>query len=297
MQIVKTDKQLPGKAIAYPGYSKAIEVRREMAKLPEVMDALNNAEKMIFLATTKDPIADMETKELCTKSGTLAKFVSRDAGIKQIDEYDVTRFVDILQRYYSSLTLAEVKLAFEFAMAGELDSYLPRDRDGNPDKNHYQAFSVEYVTKILNAFRKKKFEVESKAYDAIPQIIGPTDRQKEYYLKFVKDQAINIYLSYKYTGKIGEKCEERIIYQVLEKLGLAEPVCVTKDDKKKAMNNLLRKAQSGIIKPFVAECIRRIGTNHEAVIDSAYYLARSRAIRKSLDLIIKEEIQLIELIR
>lgn len=297
MNITKIDKQLPGNAIAHPGYSKAIEVRREMAKLPEVMDALNNAEKMIFIATTKDPIAEMEPKAFCAKSGTLAKFVSRDAGIRQIDEYDVTRFVDILQRYYSSLTLAEVKLAFEFAMAGELDSYLPRDRDGKPDKNHYQVFSVEYVTKILNAYRKKKFEVESKAYDAIPKIIGPTDRQREYYLKYVNDQAINIYLSYKYTGNIGDIREERIIYQVLEKLGLAEPVRITECDKKEAMHNLLRKAQSGIIKPFVAECIRWDGTNHEAVMDSAYYLARSRAIQESLDLIIKEEIQLIELIR
>lgn len=33
------------------------------------------------------------------------------------------------------MTLADIKLAFELATTGELDDYLPKDSQGNPDKS------------------------------------------------------------------------------------------------------------------------------------------------------------------
>ena len=65
----------------------------------------------------------------------------------------MTLFVDILRKYYSSLTLSEIKLAFEFAAVGKLDNYLTKNKDGSADKAHYQTFSVDYVSRILNAYK------------------------------------------------------------------------------------------------------------------------------------------------
>lgn len=283
--------------VCLPGQMMAVDVRKDMLNMPVVMDSLTYAEKMVFFASTKESISEMEENELCEKVSNLAKFVAKDAGIRQVEPYDVARFLDILRRYYNTLSTAQVKLAFEMAMAGELDEYLPRDKDGKPDNNHYQSFSVEYVTKVLNAFKKKNREVEIKAYDMMPKYQEPKDEQKEYFIKFSKDQAIYNYLCYKYTGKLASVNGENIIYRELERLDLAVPVRITEEDRKKAMHRLLRKAQSGFIKPFEAECIRWEGTKHDRVNDSAYFIARYRAICESLDIIIKEEIQLIELIK
>jgi hypothetical protein len=283
--------------VCLPGQMMAVDVRKDMLNMPVVMDSLTYAEKMVFFASTKLSISELEEKELCEKVSNLAKFVAKDAGIRQVEPYDVARFLDILRRYYNTLSIAQIKLAFEMAMAGELDEYLPRDKDGNPDNNHYQSFSVEYVTKVLNAFKKKNREVEIKAYDMMPKHQEPKEEQKEYFMQFSKNQAIYTYLQYKYTGKLDSLIGENVIYQELERLDLAIPVRITEKDRKAAMHKLLRKAQSGLIKPFVAECIRRSGTKHDTVNDSAYFIARYRAICESLDIIIKEEIQLIELIK
>lgn len=290
--LIKTDN-----SICLPGQRMAVDVRKDMLNMPVVMDSLTYAEKMIFYASTKNPISELEENELHDKVSNLAKFISRDAGIRQLETYDVTRFLDILRRYYNTLSITQVKLAFEMAMAGELDDYLPRDREGNPDRNHYQSFSVEYITKILNAFKRKSSEVKIKAYDSLPRLQEPGKEQKEYFIRYSKDLAIYNYLHYKYTGKLHSIVGENVIYRELERLDLAVPVRITEEDRKKAMRNLLRRAQSGLIKPFVAECIRRAGTKNDTVNDSAYFIARYRAICESLDIIIKEEIQLIDLIK
>lgn len=67
------------------------------------------------------------------------------------------------------MTLADIKLAFELATTGELDDYLPKDSQGNPDKKHYQQFNADYFAKILNAYRRKQNGVIHKAYKALPE--------------------------------------------------------------------------------------------------------------------------------
>lgn len=291
-------KKVTGLAITSSLQNKSLDVRREMANIPQVMQALSPVEKAMFLASTKTPISEIEQEILVEQTGNLAKFISRDAGIKQIDEYDAARFMDIIQKYYSSLSLAEIKLAFEFSMTGELDDYLPKDKNGNPDKNHYQAFSVEYVTKIINAYRKRKRDTEHKAYTAIPQKQKQlTPGEIEYYNRWARNTLIQTYLEYKYLGRINsETLNEFILYRELEAIGMAEPVIVTEADKRNAVSRLLKKSQMGLINSFVADCIRRLQTRHSDVAGEAFMIAKKRAVIQSLDSIIKDEIQLIDLL-
>lgn len=156
-----------------PG-TKAIAVRRQMVELPEVAKALNPVEKYIFAASTKTQICEMDDETLVAKTGQMFRFIAIDVGFRIPTEpndwaYICTRLLDILKKYYSLLTLAEIKLAFELATTGELNNYLPRDSNGNPDKNHYQQFNADYFAKILNAYRRKRDMTISKAYEALPK--------------------------------------------------------------------------------------------------------------------------------
>lgn len=291
-------KKVTGLAITSNLQNKSIDVRRNMANIPQVMEALSPVDKIMFVASTKTPIAEIESSILIDKIRLLAEYVTRDAAIKQVDEYDKTRFTDILLKYYSSLSLSEIKLAFELSMTGELDQYLPKDKDGKPDKNHYQSFSVEYITKIINAYKKRKQDTDHKAYTAIPQEQKQlTSGEIEYYNRWSKNILIQTFLEYKYLGRINsETLNEFILYRELEAIGMAEPVIVTEADKRNAVSRLLKKSQMGLINSFVADCIRKLQTRHSDVAGEAFMIAKKRAVVQSLDYIIANEIQLIDLL-
>lgn len=279
-----------------PGTCKSLDVRREMLNVPQVIEALTPVEKTMFLASTKTPISELEQQDLLDKITKLTKYISIDVGIKNIDGYYVTRFTDILLKYYSNLSISEIKLAFELSMAGELDAFLPKDKDGRPDKNHYQVFNVEYITKILNAYKKRSREAEHKAYMALPAPKNElTPETKELYRQNTINMIIGKFKEYRTTGKIKfDDVNDFVIYNELEAKGLALPIEVTEDDSKAAVKQLIKKAQSGLINKFVGECIRRMQTRHSDVPGQALILARQRAIIQSFDKIIKDNIQLTE---
>ncbi len=137
--------------------TKAVDIRRSIIEFPEVQNALNKVELSIFTASTKDSIANVTTEALVTNLKLLTNYIKRDIGLtRELDEYDVTRFLDVLRKYYSDLSLSEVKLAFELSSVGELNDFLPKNADGTPRNGHYQQFNVEYYTKILTAYNNRK---------------------------------------------------------------------------------------------------------------------------------------------
>ena len=116
---------------------------------------------------------------LIARCGIIAKGIARDFSIRNLERTEGFRFYDILKKYYSGLTLDEVRTAFELALVGELDKYLPKDKNGNPDKNHYQSFSAEFITRILNSFMAYKGKVWSKVYvSSEKEEIEVTEEQK-----------------------------------------------------------------------------------------------------------------------
>lgn len=285
-------------AVLHPGTYRAIDVRSQMITVPEVIQNLTPIERRMFEASIKTPVADFSDKELTHKVGLIAKYIARDAGIKSVDDYEIARFMTVLKLYYSLFSLQEIRMAFEFAMTGELEEFLPRDKDGNPDKNHYQTFNIEYITKILNAYKKRRRETEYKAYTALPQPKNQISPEtKAYYTREMKRTVIVSFLVYKYRGKLPDNVNLFLIYAEIERLGLAEPIQVTEVDKKEAVVRLLRKAHTGVIKEFVAECIRHLQTKHSDVIEEAELIAKEKALIKSFEIMAKEEIQITDYIR
>lgn len=267
----------------------AIAVRRNM---PETaLASLSQIERNVWEASTKRSISDYPIDELTGHVGKLATMIARDAGIREVDAYNAARFLDILRKYYYSLSLSEVKVAFELGMTGQLDEYLPKDKHGNPDNHHYQSFSVEYVTKILNAYKKKFADVQVKAYTSLPEPKREvTESEKQRYISRYMNMTRSAFLLYKYKGLIRPFMNDMIIYNELERMGVAEPIQVTEIDRKMAVSNLIQKNQQGVINDFVGSCIRSMGVKHGLVPDEAYAIARKRAIRETFDYMIKNDI-------
>lgn len=296
----KADTQNVALAIynANPG-TMAIDIRRKMVQLPEVAKALTPVEKYIFAASTKTQISEMDDGVLVSKTAQMFRFIAMDVGyiIPQNENdwaYIQTRLVDILKRYYSYLTLADIKLAFELATTGELDEFLPRDSQGNPDKKHYQQFNADYFAKILGAYRKKQNEVIGKAYKALPEPKREmTPEQKRYYHNRREARNRIVFLQYKYTGKISfEFGDEMFLYDWLLKFGFADEVEATEDDRKQAFAKYMHRAAIGMVNQYTAFNVRRKGIDSPEIDFTAYEVARKKEIIRAFDRMIAEEIQI-----
>lgn len=280
-----------------PG-TKAIDIRRQMLQLPEVAKSLSGVEKYIFAASTKMQIADIDDGTLIAKTGQMFRFIAMDVGYiiptnPEDWSYICTRLLDILKKYYSQMTLADIKLAFELATTGELDDYLPKDSQGNPDKKHYQQFNADYFAKILNAYRRKQNGVIHKAYKALPepkkeltpQQIRQFEIQRQWRNRY-------IFLCYKYTGKlILGLTDDMFLYEWLQKCGLADDLQVKEDDRKEAFARYMQRVARGMINQYTAFQVRREGTESPEIDFTAFEVARKKEIIKAFDRMIAEEMQ------
>jgi hypothetical protein len=280
-----SDMNLPEKL------NTALAVRRN---IPETaLEPLSPIERNIWEASTKMALSDYPDDELVGHVKKLATLIAKDAGIREVDVYSVTRFLDILKKYYYSLSLREVKVAFELGMTGQLDEYLPKDKNGYPDCHHYQSFSVEYVTKILNAYKKKFNDVQAKAYTELPEPKREvSESEKEYYISRYNNMARNAFRMYKYKGIIHPQMNDMIVYNQLDRMGVAEPIQVSELDIKKAISIQGQKNHQGVINDFIASCVRVQGGRHDLVQSAAYELARVRAIRETFDYMINNDISI-----
>lgn len=272
---------------------RSIDVRRSLSGDNELIGKFCPVDRDIFLASIKTSIAEMSDQELVPKLATVADVIRRDIGLKSIDAYDVTRFCEILKTYYSYMTLAEIRLAFELSMTGELNGYLPVDRNWRPDNNHYQSFSVYYITKVLNAYKARRGEVEDNAYTLLQYKEKPVSgKEKAIYASHTKNVCRISFLRYKYRDELVlSEIHELIVYRELERSGLAIEWSITEADRRQAVNSLIQKAQKGLINQFVGECIRRQQTKHKDVDAEAMIIARRRALKETFDYMIKNEIQ------
>lgn len=280
-----------------PG-TKAIDIRRQMVQLPEVAKSLSGVEKYIFAASTKTQIAEIDDATLVAKTKQMFRFIALDVGYiipTNTDDwaYICTRLLDILKKYYSQMTLADIKLAFELATTGELDDYLPKDRNGQPDKAHYQQFNADYFAKILNAYRRKQNGVIHKAYQALPEAKKElTPEQKRYYHNDIESRNRLAFLQYKYTGRVDFGIAgEMFVYDWLVKVGLADTVKETEDDRREALGRFLARAARGFVNEFTVYHVRKDGTKSKEIDYTAFEVARRKEIIKAFDRMIADGLQ------
>lgn len=280
--------------------TKGIDLRRQMINMPEVAKALGEIERFIFSASTKTLIADIDDFTLATKTKKMFKFISMDVGCKiptdQEDwQYICTRLFTILKRYYNQLTLADIKMAFELAVSGELDDYLPKLSNGQADKNHYQQFNAEYFGKILNAYKSKRSAVIVKAQNALPAPQKNTTpeeiaRLAEYHNKVVESCKM-AFLIYKYCGVFElSGLEYMFVYDWLLKHGLADQVTATQSDREQAMALYLKRISSGHGNKWDAKQVRKEGPDSSKIDFTVYEIVRDKEIKKAFYRMVENEI-------
>jgi len=282
-----------------PG-TKAIDLRRKMAEVPEVAKALTQIEKVVFISSTKKQIADIDDKTLVEKTKPMFKYICLDIGCKIPNDpedwqYICARLFTILKRYYNQMTLADVKLAFELSVAGELDEFLPRLANGQADKNHYQQFNAEYFGKILNAFKQKQSRVFVKAQNALPAPEKNTTPEEIEQLRKNHNDVVDcckmIFLRYKYFGKFElTGLEYMFVFDWLLKSNLADEVKGTQEDRQRAFSLYLKRIGSGMGSRWDAVQVRREGTESTKLDFTVFEIARDKEIRAAFDRMIDEGI-------
>lgn len=282
----------------------AVVVRREMAKIPAVMDALGPVERSVFLASTDKTIAEYDANELSIELAKALKWIAKDVGYRATDEsergYLIVRVAEILKRYYDGLTMRDFKMAFEMSITGELDDYLPKGRDGQADRGHYQQFNAEYVCKILNAYKYRRAAVLKKANDAIPpEPEKPMDPQESRRLRnATKSECIKAFEYFKENGHLPEMSPigEMLYYQLLADVGLAREIVVTVDEQKvilqRTINQLAAKGMVGDMRR-----LKDAGTDAPDIQHGAFTLARKKALKAAFERMVADGIEITDYIK
>lgn len=282
----------------------AVVVRREMAKIPAVMDALGPVERSVFLASTDKTIAEYDTNELSIELAKALKWIAKDVGYRATDEsergYLVVRVAEILKRYYDGLTMRDFKMAFEMSITGELDDYLPKGRDGQADRGHYQQFNAEYVCKILNAYKCRRESVLRKANAAIPEpesklsakiVADLMLRQKQIFIEVLEHYRINERFPEGMTP-----ITEIICCDVLAGCGLMPEIEVTPQEQQQIFQRTMNHyARTGNV--WDLERLRKAGPTEPGLQQKAFTLARHNALRKAIERIIKDGIEITDYIK
>jgi len=225
--------------------NKLIRNRQLMLQVPEVKSKLSNIDSLVTIASTNPIIKDLKDDFIINQISVIVPLICRDLGIKKwyADENDkkyvCARFMKAITRYYSNLSFNSIVLAFELLSVGELDEFLPKDKNNHPDKNHYQEFSYEFYTRVLNAYVKKTSEVWSKVRLAIPktEIQIPIEKQKEN-TNIIIQEIYHTFDAYK-KNKTEPNFELEVHLNILIENNLIQKLPFKEENANKAYNRLL----------------------------------------------------------
>lgn len=286
-----------------PPKKTAVMIRREMVKIPAVMGALGPVEKAVFLASTAKTIAEYDAAELSAELAVALKWICKDVGYRSPDESDrqylVIRTAEILKRYYLGLSLKDFRMAFEMSITGELDDFLPRGRDGQPDRNHYQQFNAEYVCKILNAYKCRRASVINKANQAMPKAEQrPNPECEWYYRNEIRKDCIKAFEYFKENGRLPEMSPigQMLCYEMLSAVGLADEIVVTIDEQKeiwqRTVNEFARRGMVGDINRMKKE-----GFDAKDIEHGSFVLARRKALAATFRRMVEQGITITDYIK
>lgn len=262
-------------------------------------EGMTGRDKLVIDARAKDSIANslMQSKQatISTFNGLIIG-LAKDMGIKcQPEQYEIVRLFDFTVKYYSDLTLSEIKLAFELSLTGDLNKFLPKDREGEPDKNHYQVFSLEYYSKILNSYMRYRADVKKKMVKKQPHE-SISEEEKALLNQRVKDSLLEIFNKYRDEGIKGEIMFPMKYLSIIGNIKTIndEP---TEEEIKGVINQIL----SGTL--YFEEEKKRFLRNEvkpEDVIKSVYtkasYIKRQQLIYDYFDIVISENKDLKDLL-
>lgn len=268
-----------------------------LSQMPAVVERLSKTERMIIKSGTTQTVGAMADDVLTNKLAEMLEFITMDIGLKKPLDYTewqfcIVRFAEYLKRYNQDLTLDDVKTAFELLTVGELDEYLPKNSNGEPDRAHYQAFNFEYFAKVFRAYNKKRSWAIVKSRDiaretnaalrALPQPDAPTID--------VKKITRRVFDEYKLTKRLNfGRREDWLVYNFLIEAKAITPPTITDADKEKAFGRYMVEADCGIRNRYEARFVKLHGKDAREILPLAEDFARKRIIKEYFDKLISRE--------
>lgn len=190
-------------------------------------------------------------------------------------------------------------MAFEMSITGELDDFLPRGRDGQADRNHYQQFNADYVCKILNAYKGRRGAILKKAYDAKPEAEQPRDPEMEKeYREATKRDCIEAFEYYRIYGYLPDMSPigEMLCYNLLASVGLAPEVNVTIEEQKAILQHAINKyARNGMVGDM--RRLQQAGPDAPELQHGAFVYARRKALAATFRRMVEQEINITDYIK
>lgn len=251
---------------------------------------INPEYRAIQEAKGSTTIAEMTDEEVVNKTALLLKYVSMDIGYNIPQDmtmwnYVCTRAMDIIVRYYSDLTFRELKLAFELCSIGKLDEYLPKDKNGTPDRNHYQRMNAEYLAKVFNAFKRYKADTIKREKPNVTVVEKEiSEDEKQALMQRYKNIVIEAIDKYKNDGAMpADDYDIGIIYDWLTSRGFNIHVNVTQIETNNALARVNNLIFEGKINKYEIPQIRKQGAKHRLVVNYAKTLAVRNGLKKFFD--------------
>lgn len=210
--------------------NKIVNERISILQYPEVKGKLTSIEGLITEATTKPVVKELPEQHILDQINILVPMICKDLGIVKWNEnpqkaqYTKTRFFQAVTRYYSGLSISSLKLAFDMLAIGQLDDYLQKDRNQQPDRNHYGEFSFEFYARILNAYVKKTADVWGKVRLSLPKVetsISQEERNRNH--NAIINEIYVAFDNYK-ANKVDPNFDLEIYLNTLIEYGLTEKV-------------------------------------------------------------------------
>lgn len=277
--------------------------RREMINNPAVMDSLEPVERAVLIAAADKTISEYGAAELSDELAIALRGICKDVGYRSQGESDrqylIIRTAEILKRYYPGFSLKDFRMAFEMSITGELDDFLPRGRDGQPDKNHYQQFNAEYVCRILNAYKARRSNVLYKSFGMIPEPeTGRDIEQERAAMNRVKSDCIGVFDFFKENGYLPDisPVAQMLYYNLLSRAGLAEEIEVTEEEQREvyalAVN---RYALDGAL--WDMNRLKQEGTGAKELEHGSFVLARRKALAATFRRMIEKRINIFDYIK
>lgn len=219
----------------------------------------------------------------------LVRYISSDVGLRNIDNYAVVRFGEILAKYYPKMTFENVREAFEMCVMGGLDQCLPKDRDGNPDRNHYQSFSLEYIGKVLRAYEMKMTEERRAVLLSRPkEVLMLPDAEKDRLRGKWQEHFVAVFAIYKHKGVLKiDNCTINV-YRELEKRRKVDGYDISREDRERAKKKLLMQAREGKISDVMADYLNGVSECYDINLLAVLY-AKRRAVKEAFDEMINND--------
>lgn len=253
---------------------------------------LPTIDRQIYDAATKAKIKDITAKELVENLSTIFRMIAMQVGYTPGKDWQVvqTMLTEIIKKHYYDMTLSDIKLSFELCVTGNLDNYLPRDSQGNPDRKCYNQFTADYFCRIMNAYKRRQNDVFSRVYESEKKPLLLTSEEKEKHDKERMEDNIKVFEKYKETGKLEFALGDEIfIYDWLRNLGYAEEIQATEEERKQAYWIYLQRAARGMVNKYQADYVRKKGIESDELDFTAFEIARRKEIKKAFDKMIAHD--------